>query len=137
MKTIFQLLVLSVTFFSCKKEEFEKPVNNTFDVAGATLKYQANFVSNVHSTSGSVSVYEENNVRTLVFKNFKTDSGPALRVYLSKGTNISNFISLGNLTSIEGDFFYTLDGSINVAEFPYVLIWCEQFSVLFGNAKLE
>jgi hypothetical protein len=137
MKTILQLLLVSVIFFSCKKEEFEKPVSKSFNTAGATLKYQANFVSNVHSTSGSVNVYEENNVRTLVFKNFKTDSGPALRVYLAKGTNISSFVSLGNLISLEGDFFYTLDGSIKIAEFPYVLIWCEQYSVLFGNAKLE
>ena len=137
MKTIIKLIIVSIIFVSCKKEEFEKPVSNSFDTFGATLKLQGNFMTNVHTTTGKVSVYEQNGVKTLVFKNFKTDSGPALRVYLSKGPNANEFVSLGNLTSIEGDFFYTLDASLDVNEFPYVVIWCEEFSVLFGNAKLE
>jgi len=133
MKTIFQLALMATLLSSCKKEEFENAISNSFDSTSATLKFVANFMSNVHSTSGYVSVYEENGVKTLVLKSFKTDRGPALRVYLSKAPNANKFISLGNLTSIEGDFFYTLDGFINVTEFPYVLIWCEEFSVLFGN----
>lgn len=137
MKTIFQLALLATKLSSCKKEEFKKPIGNSFDSTSATSKFVANFISNVHSTSGNVSVYEENGVKTLVFKSFKTDSDTALSIYLLKAPNANEFISLGNLTSIEGDFFYTLDGSINVTEFPYVLIWCEEFSVLFGNAKLE
>jgi len=133
MKTIFQLALMATLLSSCKKEEFENAISNSFDSTSATLKFVANFMSNVHSTSGYVSVYEENGVKTLVLKSFKTDRGLALRVYLSKAPNANKFISLGNLTSIEGDFFYTLDGFINVTEFPYVLIWCEEFSVLFGN----
>jgi thymidine phosphorylase len=67
---------------------------------------------------------------------FKTDSGPDLRVYVSKSTSNSDFIEVGKLKSTSGNFYYAIDGSVNNIDYKYVLIWCEDFSVLFGNAQL-
>ena len=76
-------------------------------------------------------------VRYLVFDNFKTDNGPALRVWLSKNTGVADYINLGNLKAVNGNFYYPLTAAQNTTTYNHVLIWCEAFSVLFGHAVLQ
>ncbi len=68
---------------------------------------------------------------------FKTDAGPDLRVYLSEDVTDESFIDLGALKATSGDFFYEIQNNTDVESFNRVLIWCEDFSVLFGNAELN
>lgn len=137
MKKIF-LLVILVSLLGCRKKNgTSKSLNQNYDTENATLLFRANFVSNSHPTTGCVSVYELNGTKSLVFEGFKTDSGPDLKVYLSKSTSNSNIVDLGALKSLSGNFNYTLDNSVNLGEYKHVLIWCEDFSVLFGNGVLQ
>ncbi len=134
---LFLAAALSIT--SCKKE------NNTPDLidsnfmpsASDSLIAQGNFQSEVHPTSGTVELYKNESKYTLRFENFKTDNGPDLRVYLSLRKNTSSAIPLGALKAVNGNFEYTFDVSSEVANNKNVIIWCEDFSVLFGSAALQ
>jgi len=95
------------------------------------------FMSNIHPTSGSVSVSETGGKRTLVFTNFRTDGGPDLRIYLAENTGLRNFIEVSRLNSTSGNFSVELPANANPSQQRYVLIWCKAFSVLFGNAELK
>lgn len=106
----------------------------TVAMAGAL---QGMFMSNVHTTSGTVSVVETNGKRTLVFTNFRTDGGPDLRIYLAENTGLRNFIEVSRLTSTNGNFSVDLPAGADPAKQRYVLIWCKAFSVLFGSSELK
>ena len=94
------------------------------------------FESNVHATSGTVQVVETGGIRTLVFTNFRTESGPDLRIYLAENTSLRNFIEVSRLDKT-GNFTVELPATANPTQQRYVLIWCKAFSVLFGNAELK
>lgn len=135
MKHLIFLGFFSLFFITCKKKE--KVVNEVFDTTGAVLVSQTYFTSNVHTTSGCVRLYTKSGSKYVVFEGFKTDKGPDLRVYLSKSIDNVSFIDIGKLKSISGTFYYNIDSSINTNENKYVLIWCEDVSVLFGNALMQ
>lgn len=125
---------LFLALFSCKEEALmESP-----DVTEETqILLSGNFESEAHPTSGVANVQSDGTVTNLVFEDFKTDNGPDLRVYLSKDKTDNDFIDLGSLKGTEGSFFYELDSSINLDEYTTILIWCEDFSVLFGFNTLK
>lgn len=137
MKNSLLVMALATILFACKKEKAVVPLNESFNPAQATLLSQGSFSSNAHTTSGSLKLYTQNGAKTLVFENFKTDGGPDLRVYLSKTTNNSDFKELGVLKSTSGNFNYAVDAAINTGSYKFVLVWCEDFSVLFGNGLLQ
>jgi hypothetical protein len=120
---------------SCKKDNTPENLQQT-NPTGTTL-LSGSFASNAHTTSGTVKVVESGGKKYLNFENFKTDNGPDLRVYLSKNTGIADFVNLGTLKAVSGNFNYELTAAQNPNTHNYVLIWCEDFSVLFGNAVLR
>lgn len=136
MRKLIYLIIITTTLSSCKKDEVD-PINEQFNASGSSLISEGVFSSNSYSTSGAVKLYTQNNTKTVVFENFKTSNGPDLRVYLSTSTTNSSFIDLGKLKSTSGNFSYTIDSTINTSTYKFVLIWCEDFSVLFGNAPLK
>lgn len=133
------MLTVAVAFTSCVKEETPLKANETFvPTETDSLIYSGSFQDAPrHDASGTVEVYDNGTSRTLAFKNFEGDNGPALRVYLS--TNLSNddFIDLGSLTAVSGNFNYTVDASVDLDRYSNVIVWCEEFSVLFGSAALQ
>ena len=107
------------------------------DPAGQTATgLQGTFVNGVHAVSGTVKVVDTAGKRTLVFSNFKSDSGPDLRIYLAENTGLRNFIELSRLEN-SGNFSVDLPAQADPAKQRYVLIWCKAFSVHFGNAELK
>lgn len=150
MKTVLSSFFLAIALVSCQQETV--PVQNntattpietvmmnpsSFDVTGQTLLFQGTFENAVHPTSGLVKVYEDKDKnRTLVFENFKTDAGPDLRIYLAEDKAVTNFIQVTNMIK-NGNSFVTIPMSANLQKQNHVLIWCKQFSVLFGSAKLK
>ncbi len=138
-------LMLSLAIWSCGEEEIhvEEDTDAILQVdstgqANANITHQANFVSDAHPTSGNAQVVmDEDGKKILVFTDFKTDPGPDLDVYLSTQKNTKDFINLGDLKGNSGQFSYDLPQNIDIAQHPYVMIWCVQFSVNFGYAKLE
>jgi hypothetical protein len=124
------------TFASCKEDE-PAPVVEMLNLQNDSLKLAGMFQREVHATSGTVKLLRRENDQLLVLDNFRTDNGPALYVYLSKDRGVTQSINLGVLKSTSGTFSYEVDSTINAKEYPYVLIWCRQFAVLFGSAQLE
>ena len=114
------------------------PKNAESILPTGTILATGNFTSNVHPTSGTVKVIQDAaGKKHLVFENFKSDNGPDLDVWLSPGTSGSSYQSLGDLKAVNGKFSYELDNSINYTANNRVLIWCVDFSVLFGHAVLQ
>ncbi|CCH53669.1 hypothetical protein BN8_02782 [Fibrisoma limi BUZ 3] len=107
------------------------------DTTGRKLLGQGTFVSNVHPTTGTITLYEKDGKRTLEFANFRTDGGPDLRIYLAENTGLRNFIEVSRLSSTSGNFSVELPTNADPSRQRFVLIWCKAFSVLFGNAELK
>ncbi len=142
--TLLALLCSLALLPSCQSSQSVNPVSTTtattsttaFDLAGQTLLGQGTFASNAHITSGTVKLYEKAGKRTLTFTDFKTDSGPDLRIYLAENTATLNFIEVTKLDKT-GTFSVELPTGADPVKQKYVLIWCKAFSVLFGNSELK
>jgi len=128
-----------LTLFACTKENTPDSINEQTQVsANDSLLSMGSFVNgDGHDASGSAKLYESATQHLIQIENLNTDNGPALRVYLSKTTAAKDFIDLGNLKAVTGNFGYAIDKRANILEYKHVLIWCERFSVLFGSAELK
>ena len=71
------------------------------------------------------------------FSKFKTDAGPKLLVYLTTDVGSSDYVSLGDLKGIDGDFTYSIPDNTDLDKYKIVDIWCVDFSVSFGHAELK
>ena len=148
------LLIISLLCFasaSCKKGEEATPATPapapvattpatppvTSPADAGTLTWQGTFVNNSENVSGLAKIYTKDGKRTLYFENFVSSSGPDLRVYLSKDRQAGDFYELGKLQATNGTYSYVLAANTNPDDYKYVLIWCKQFFVLFGNAELK
>ena len=102
---------------------------------GITENIKGDFISDAHPTSGMVNVNEDKTVLSL--NNFKTDDGPKLILYLTTDLDVNDYVDLGDLKGIEGDFDYDIPANTDLEKYKYVVVWCVDFSVSFGHAELE
>ena len=110
--------------------------DNTDDTSNnGSYVYQGDFVSAAHETKGTAAINSSKTI--LSFTNFKTDNGPILDVYLATDTNATNYVDLGVLKGLDGDYDYDLPTNIDFTTYKYVIIWCVDYSVNFGYAVLE
>ena len=80
----------------------------------------------------------------LRFTDFEVTNGPDLEVWLvaepdpqsSADVLQSQWLSLGQLKGNVGDQTYVIPEGTDVTAFGSVVVWCEQFSVLFSPATL-
>jgi hypothetical protein len=95
----------------------------------------------IHWGRGKVTVYE----RTVFLEpDFEVGPGPKYHVYLVPSANIrkeeqvskSMFVDLGLLRAFKGSQRYPVPAGLNLKDYPSVVIWCEQFSVLISPADL-
>ena len=134
MKTSSVVFLFFFLFSSCKKNAPD--IKNETLPTGTTIS-TGSFTSNAHPTSGTASIVTDaGGKKYLVIENLIFDNGPDLRIWLSPNTTGSPYQELGFIKAISGNFFYELDSSINYTTNNRVLIWCKQFSVLFGHAVL-
>lgn len=151
MRILIISLIISSFVAGCQQEEVSSPnvssttTNNnnnmtattSFNPAGQTLLLQGKFESAVHPTSGTVKVYEDKDKkRTLIFENFKTDAGPDLRIYLAEDRSVTNFIQITDKVQ-NGNIELQIPANADLKKQTHVLIWCKQFSVLFGFSQLK
>jgi hypothetical protein len=152
MKTLMLLTCLAL--LGCTKTSEPEPVvsttpgtsengNNTntenmgMDFSGQKLLLEGKFVNGAHPTSGNVKIYEaKDGKRTLVFENLKSDAGPDLRIYIANDKAVTNFVELSNKVE-NGNKMYDIPAKVDLSKQKFVLIWCKQFSVLFGHAELK
>jgi len=93
------------------------------------------FVSDAHPTTGTATVNED--ISNLSLTNFKTDDGPLLLLYLSTEVDSQEYVDLGELKGLEGDYDYAIPAGTDIEKYKYVVVWCVDFSVSFGHAELK
>lgn len=107
-----------------------------------------NFVDadGAHKGSGKAEILE-GAAGTLLLRmtEFNVTNGPDLEVWLVKNPDpkssadvkASEWLSLGALKGNIGDQTYIIPEGTKIEEFGSVVIWCEQFGVLFSPASLK
>jgi hypothetical protein len=90
-----------------------------------------------HNTEGVAKVIPlQDGGSILRLENFRSTNGPNVHVYMSTNKDATDFADLGRLKANNGNQNYNIPIGIIVAKYKYVLIWCKDFSVLFGSAQL-
>lgn len=89
------------------------------------------------TVSGKAFITISNNQKSLVLENLASSNGPDLHVYISKEIEPINFIDLGKLKSINGTQVYSISNNVNVQNYKYALVHCQQFNHLFGSANIQ
>jgi hypothetical protein len=98
-----------------------------------------------HRGKGTATIFETAaGTKVLRFTGFEATNGPDLEVWLVKASGIkssaevtaSQWVSLGPLKGNVGDQNYVIPAGIETRDYKSVVIWCEQFGVLFSAADL-
>ncbi len=104
-----------------------KPMTGVFEGAG----------DGIHNAEGMAKVITlEDGNKVLRLENLKATNGPDLYVYVATDKGASEFVDLGRLKGNIGNQNYNIPQGTDLTKYNTVLIWCKQFSVLFGSAKL-
>lgn len=157
MLTKFLILNLTIlTLISCEDNFQQDPIqvgdnevitspmqsDDTTPPTGSSAIRSGTFIGNSQYTvNGDAELFYDpaTDTYSLFFaSNFSSSGGPDLRVYLSNsGTVDANGVSLelGALKKNNGVQRYDFPASDYDAGFTNIVIWCEAFSVLFGNAS--
>ena len=101
--------------------------------------YKGEFTdSDLHRASGMAKVIRRDGKTYVVLKELATDDGPDLHAYLATDDTAQDFIDLGPIDNNYGyDVEIEVDDNIDFTKYDTVLIWCQRFSVLFGEAALQ
>ena len=141
MKNLMRILAI-IALISCSETEDNTPANpidDDFDPTGmqVTLVRKGTLMGIGHAVEGSANVYSDAGELVLVLDPFMSQNGPDLRVYLSKDEKASEYLNLGPLKSTTGKQSYDISGMPDLDQYKFAMIWCQEFSVLFGVAELQ
>ncbi|NME71373.1 DM13 domain-containing protein [Flammeovirga aprica] len=141
--TLISIILGCLFIFSCAKNEEPTPLDlttldaNASDTTSSSQNLDAlmgTFKGSSHPTSGGVTI--ENNTLKL-HDDFRSDSGPDLYIYLAQELNGDGFVDLGLMKSTSGEQTYSIPAGVDYSKNKYVLVWCKQYSVLFGYAEVQ
>jgi hypothetical protein len=134
------VLVTIIVVYAAGPLFFDVIVNEEMPTASIAIP-MGNFIGigdGIHDAVGEVFVIEaEDGSKFLRFENFKASNGPDLYVYLATDETALDYVSLGKLKGNIGNQNYLIPPGADLSNQDTVLIWCKQFSVLFGSAKLS
>jgi hypothetical protein len=141
-KYLLSLFFIGSMLAACKKDDTittsNTPAMDMVDSSGSDLKYSGTFINGPYgSVMGKVKILVNENAYSMVLDSFSTSNGPDLHVYLSKEIQPIHFIDLGKLKAVSGTQLYNIPGMPDFMEFKYVLIHCQQYNHLFGNANIQ
>jgi len=132
MKRLVLIPVLVIALFAGATPSHAASKNATFRSA---KNYTTRGTARIANTASPVVTFSTN---------FRTSSGPRLRVYLSSAPAGSaerkyndDIIDLGVLKSRTGAQSYTIPAGVNLSKYRTIVIWCAKFHVLFGTARLS
>lgn len=137
MKNIFFVFLLGFVI-ACEPEDATPttPITDDFDEAKATLLREGVWMgSGSYNVSGLAKIYDDTGKKILLLNSFSSSNGPYLKIYLSTTADATSFVNLGKLKSTSGKQMYAIPDGTDVDQFKFVLIWCQQFSVLFGKSE--
>lgn len=135
---IYFTLLLIIVMTACKKETTSTDPLNETPMNTAMAIDSGSFSNGPYgSVSGNAKIYKTGDKYELALENFSSSNGPDLKVYLSKEKQPVNFVNLGSLKSTAGNQLYTIPSSVNVKDYKFALIHCQQYNHLFGYADLR
>ena len=133
------ILGISPYFYNTEVNEELPSVMENSDVQQMTVA-SGTFVGvgdGIHDASGDAKILSSDGTKFLRLENFQSTNGPDLYVYLATDTEASDFVNLGRLKANMGNQNYEVPSDVDLSKYNQVLIWCQAFSVLFGNAELS
>lgn len=104
---------------------------------------QGQFQTSAKPTQGTVQVKSIDGKQYLhLSSDFSTGNGPQVEVLLHKEAvpesyDSSNYVSLGEIKSFQGEQWYEIPEGVDVNSFKSVSIWCRDFDVTFGFAPIQ
>lgn len=130
--------IIPFLLIACQEENATptKPIDDGFNTTTATLIRGGMFIGVGHSVSGTAAIYEKDAKYYVVLEPFTSQNGPDLKIYLSKDQTIDSYLNLGAMKSTMGKQSYLIPDNVAIADYDHVLVWCQQFSVLFGKAEM-
>ncbi len=102
-----------------------------------TLVSEGSFEALEHNGDGQAEVVKDGDALALQLRDFETDAGPDLRVYLSTDASAADFVDLGKLKGNSGNQRYDIPAGTDTSKYKQILVWCRAFSVGFTAAKLK
>jgi Electron transfer DM13 len=91
-----------------------------------------------HNAEGLAKIIPLGGGHTILrLENFKSTNGPNIHIYLATDKAASSFIDLGRLKANNGNQNYDIPIRTDLHKYNLALIWCKDFSVLFGSAQLK
>ncbi len=95
----------------------------------------------IHYGKGAVRVYPST---VFLGEDFEVGPGPDFHVYLVPKATIRSssdvtdtmYVDLGRLRAFKGSQNYAIPAGVDLTQYPSVVIWCQQFSVLISPADL-
>jgi Electron transfer DM13 len=121
------------------KQQQQQQTNTTTNAA-STIR-TGSFIGagdGFHNAEGLAKVIPLEGRRTILrLENFKSTNGPNVHLYLAADKAASNFIDLGRLKANNGNRNYNIPAGTDLNKYNMALIWCKDFSVLFGSAQLK
>jgi Electron transfer DM13 len=122
------------------KQQQQQQSNATTTTAPSTIR-AGSFIGagdGFHNAEGLAKVIPLGDGSTILrLENFKSTNGPNVHLYLATDKAASNFIDLGKLKANNGNQNYTISNGTDLAKYNMALIWCKDFSILFGSAQLK
>ena len=92
----------------------------------------------IHNAEGQAKILKlVDGKRLLRLEDFKATNGPDLYVYLATDGTAQDYVSLGELKANIGNQNYEIPDGTDLTKYDTALIWCKQFSVLFGSAEIN
>jgi hypothetical protein len=137
--------------------QINNTVNENAVITATTIRQQSNAINTTtaaskirtgsfigagdgfHNAEGIAKVIPlgDGSTNILRLENFKSTNGPNVHLYLATDKTASNFIDLGRLKANNGNQNYNIPTGTDLAKYNMALIWCKDFSVLFGSAQLK
>jgi hypothetical protein len=123
------------------KQQQQQQTNTTITNAASTAIKTGSFIGagdGFHNAEGLAKVIQLEGGRIILrLENFKSTNGPNVHLYLAADKAASNFIDLGRLKANNGNQNYNIPAGTDLNKYNMALIWCKDFSVLFGSAQLK
>ena len=109
--------------------------------ARVLVRGQLGFIDALHNGKGEVQVVETGGKRFVRFENVAITNAPDIHIYLSKDTGgryvEANTVYLGPLKATNGSFNYEIPGTVDVAQYKSVVVWCRAFTTLITWADIR
>lgn len=120
-----------------------EPMPSTAAAPSAVVRArgQLGYVDDLHHGKGEVQIVEVGARRFVRFESVAITNAPDVHIYLSKDTGgryvEANTLYLGPLKATNGSFNYEIPGSVDVAQYRSVVVWCRAFTTLITWADVR